>query len=269
MLNGCLINAGGEFPRMASENVSTIGATETSLRILETLKQLDGAGVTEVANRLDLPKSTVHNHVSTLLRQEYLVKEGDSYRIGLRFLEFGEYIRGRMPIYDVGQPEVKRLATETGELASLLVEEHGKGVYLYRAKGSRAVRLETYAGMRVHLHCTALGKAIIAYLPEPRVQEIVDAHGLPERTSTTITDEETLSAELEEIRERGYACDREERIAGLRCVAAPIKDLDGRAIGAISVSGPTNRMKGTRFDEEIPEQVLSTANVIELNLNYS
>jgi DNA-binding IclR family transcriptional regulator len=254
---------------MAGNDTATIGATETTLRILETLKQLDGAGVTEVATRLDLPKSTVHNHVSTLLRNEYVVKEGDTYRVGLQFLEFGEYIRNRMPIYDVARPEVERLATESGELSNLLVEEHGKGVYLCRAKGSQAVRLDTYAGMRVHLHCTALGKAILAYLPEERVREIVDTHGLPSRTETTITDEDALRDELDSIRERGYAYDEEERLAGLRCVAAPIKNLEGNALGAISVSGPTSRMKGPRFDEEVPEQLISTANVIELNLNYS
>jgi DNA-binding IclR family transcriptional regulator len=254
---------------MANKDAATVGATETTLRVLETLKRLDGAGVTEVADRLDLPKSTVHNHVSTLLRNEYVVKEGDTYRVGLQFLEFGEYIRNRMPIYDVARPEVERLAEETGELANLLVEEHGKGVYLCRAKGGRAVRLDTYAGMRVHLHCTALGKAILAYLPEERVREIIDTHGLPSRTDTTITDEATLFAELEEVRERGVAHDEEERLAGLRCVAAPIKNLDGNALGAISVSGPTSRMKGDRFDETVPEELISTANVIELNLNYS
>lgn len=254
---------------MTNEDAATVGATETSLRILETLKGLDGAGVTEVANRLDLPKSTVHNHVSTLLRNEYVVKEGNTYRVGLQFLEFGEYIRNRMPIYDVARPEVERLADETGELSNLLVEEHGKGVYLSRAEGNKAVQLDTYAGMRVHLHCTALGKAILAYLPEERVREILDTHGLPKRTETTITDEEELFDELEGIRERGYARDTEERVAGLRCVAAPIRNLDGNPLGAISVSGPTSRMKGERFEEEVPEDLTSTANVIELNLNYS
>lgn len=254
---------------MSSDGARTIGATETTLRVLETLKQLDGAGVTEVANRLDLPKSTVHNHVSTLYRNEYVVREGDTYRVGLQFLEFGEYIRSRMPIYEVARPEVERQAEETGELANLLVEEHGKGVYLCRAKGSQAVRLDTYAGMRVHLHCTALGKAILAYLPPDRIREIIDAHGIPARTDATITDEEALAAELEEVRERGFAYDTEERLAGLRCVAAPIRNLDGNALGAISVSGPTSRMKGRRFDEEIPEELISAANVIELNLNHS
>ena len=263
------MTVGGIECGMTNKDAATVGATETTLRILETLKGLDGAGVTEVANRLDLPKSTVHNHVSTLLRNEYVVKEGNTYRVGLQFLEFGEYIRNRMPIYDVARPEVERLAGETGELANLLVEEHGKGVYLCRAKGGQAVRLDTYAGMRVHLHCTALGKAILAYLPDERVREIVDTHGLPERTDTTITDEDELFDELERIRGRGYACDTEERVAGLRCVAAPIRNLDGNAPGAISVSGPTSRMKGERFDEEVPEKLISTANVIELNLNYS
>ena len=254
---------------MTNKGAATVGATETTLRILETLKRLDGAGITEVANRLDLPKSTVHNHVSTLLGNEYVVKEGSTYRVGLRFLEFGEYIRNRMPMYDVARPEVERLADETGELANLLVEEHGKGVYLCRVKGDQAVRLDTYAGMRVHLHCTALGKAVLAYLPEERVREIVDAHGLPERTDATITDEEELFEELDGIRERGYASDTEERVAGLRCAAAPIRNLDGDPLGAISVSGPTSRMKGDWFDEEVPEELTSTANVIELNLNYS
>ena len=254
---------------MANEDAATVGATETTLRVLETLKGLDGGGVTEVANRLDLPKSTVHNHVSTLLKNEYVVKEGSTYRVGLQFLEFGEYIRSRMPIYEVARPEVERLAEETGELANLLVEEHGKGVYLCRAKGSRAVRLDTYAGMRVHLHCTALGKAVLAHLPEERVRRIIETRGLPRRTDTTITDEEALFDELERVREEGVALDEGERLAGLHCVAAPIRDLDGDALGAISVSGPTSRMKGDRFEREVPEELISTANVIELNLNYS
>lgn len=254
---------------MGANDGRTVGATETTLCILETLKELDGAGVTELATQLDLPKSTVHNHLSTLVRNEYIVKEGDTYRVGLQFLEFGEYIRGRMKIYDVARPEVEQLADETGELANLLVEEHGKGVYLCRAKGAQAVRLDTYAGMRVHLHCTALGKAVLAHLPEEKLAEIIEARGLPKRTDTTITDETALREELGRVRERGYAYDNGERLAGLRCVAAPIKALDGHALGAISVSGPTSRMKGQWFEEEVPELLLNVANVIELNMNYS
>lgn len=254
---------------MATNNANTIGALGTSLRILEALERKGAAGVTELSNELELPKSTVYSHLRTLREYEYVVRQGDRYCIGLKFLNLGEHTRDRMPIYEVAKPEVEALAEETGELANLLVEEHGEGVYLFRSKGDEAVSLDTHAGMRVKLHCTSLGKAILAYLPEERVDEIVDRWGLPAQTATTITTREALDEELAAVRERGYAYDKGERLSGLRCVAAPIKNADGNAIGAVSVAGPTSRMKGERFETEVPERVMSAANVIELNLTYS
>ena len=253
---------------MATNPNVTVDATETTFRILEMLKELDGAGVTELATRLDIPKSTVHNHLVTLRENEYVVKDGTTYRVGLQFLELGEYTRNRMKIYDVARPEVEALADETGELANLLVEEYGLGVYLCRARGDQAVRVDTYAGMRVPLHCTSLGKAMLAHMPDERVDEIIDRRGLEPQTEATITDEETLREDLAAVRERGYALDRGERLSGLRCIAAPITDDSNRAVGAVSVSGPSSRMKGDRL-ERIPELVMSAANVIELNVSYS
>lgn len=254
---------------MGTNTANTIGALGTSLRILEALKEKGSAGVTELADELDLPKSTVYSHLRTLREHEYVDWQDETYCIGLKFLDFGEHTRDRMRIYDVAKPEVEALAEETGELANLLVEEHGEGVYLTRAKGDQAVNLDTHAGMRVGLHCTSLGKAVLAYLPEERVDEIVDRWGLPARTANTISTREELDEELAAIRERGYATDNGERLSGLRCVAAPVTDPDGHAIGAVSVSGPTSRMKGETFESEIPERVQSAANVIELNLTYS
>ena len=253
---------------MATKRNVTVDATETTFRILEMLKELDGAGVTELATRLDIPKSTVHNHLVTLRENEYVVKDGTTYRVGLQFLELGEHTRNRMKIYDVARPEVEALAEETGELANLLVEEYGLGVYLCRARGEQAVRVDTYAGMRVHLHCTGLGKAMLAHMPDERVDEILDRRGLEPRTEATITDAETLREDLAAIRERGYAVDHGERLSGLRCIAAPITDESNRAVGAVSVSGPSSRIKGDRL-EEVPELVMSAANVIELNMSYS
>nr|WP_222847851.1 IclR family transcriptional regulator [Haloferax sp. KTX1] len=248
---------------------NTIGALGTSLEILEALKARESAGVTELATELGLPKSTVYSHLRTLREHEYVVQRGGKYCIGLKFLSLGEHTRDRMPLYEVAKPEVNGLAEQTGELANLLVEEHGEGVYLFRSKGERAVSLDTHAGMRVKLHCTSLGKAILAYLSEKRVDEIIERWGLPAQTATTITSREALEEELAAVRERGYAYDKGERLSGLRCIAAPIKNPDGHAIGAVSVSGPTSRMKGERFESVVPEQVMSAANVIELNLTYS
>jgi len=151
----------------------------------------------------------------------------------------------------------------------MMIEEHGRGVFLYKVRGSKAVQLDTHAGKRVPLQTTAMGKTILAYQPRDEVEEIFDRHGLPQITEHTITDREELFDVLAEIRERGYAYDDEERVNGMRCVAAPITDGDNRAIAAISVSGPKSRLSGDSFTDELPDTVLRSTNVIEVNLAYS
>lgn len=247
----------------------TVGAIRTTLRILEELQERDEAGVTELSDSLDLPKSTVHSHLNTLQEQEYVVNDGEVYALGLQFLKLGEHSRDRIDLFEFAREEADALAERTGEVTNIATWEYGQGVYLYRAQGNQAVQLDTYAGMRFYLHCTALGKAILANLPEEDVNDIITHRGLPERTDATITSRDALYDELTSVRERGYAYDLEERLPGLRCVAAPITRTEGYPLGAISVAGPTNRMKDDRFETEIPEMLLNAANVIELNVQHS
>jgi DNA-binding IclR family transcriptional regulator len=255
------------MPRDAKNPVST---TRKSIRILEALKASGGAGTTELATTLGMSKSTVHSHLSTLESEGFLIRDDDgTYRLGLRFLDFGGYTRNGMQLFKRAEPEINRMAERTGELANLMIEENGWGFYLYRSKGDQAVDLNTYAGLRTHLHVTALGKAILAHLPRDRVEEIVDSHGLPKETADTVTSRDALFEQLADVRERGYAVDDEETLEGVRCVAAPVKASDGRVLGSISVSAPTSRMQGERFTDEIPDLVRSAANVIELDINYS
>ncbi|WP_331233336.1 IclR family transcriptional regulator [Natronorarus salvus] len=254
---------------MAGTARNPVKSARTTFAVLDGLKELDGAGVTELANYLEIPKSTVHSYLSTLEEEECLIKEEGVYHIGVRFLEYGAHARQRTDVYEIAKPEVDRLAEETGNLSNLLIEEHGRGVYLHRGEDTRAIQVNTRVGTRVYLHSTALGKSILANLPERRVETILDRHGLPEVTPNTITDRAELAAELEEIRERGYAIDDEEQVEGLRCISAPIVSASGRVLGSISVSGPTHRFKGTYFTETIPDSVMEAANVIELNLTYS
>ena len=245
-----------------------VKSIEVMFTIVEALKDLDGAGVTELAEHLDVPKSTLHNYLATLEQEEYVVKNGTTYHVGIRFLDLGAYARDQIEMFEVAKPELEHLAGETGELANLLVEEHGNGSYLYRTRGEMAVQVKGHVGTRAPLHSTGLGKAILAYLPEERVETIIDEQGLPASTPETITDPEELFAELEAIRDRGFAFDDEERLRGLRCVAAPIQSND-EVVGAISVSGPTKRLRDERFREELPQKLLEVQNVIELNLAYS
>ena len=245
-----------------------VKSTLTTFRIIEALKESDGARVTDLSQRLDLPKSSVHNYLSTLEQEEYVVKQDSHYYVGLKFLDIGTEARSRLSIHEIAKPEVQSLAEQTGELSNLLVEEHGKGVYIHREVGEDAVRVDASTGQRVHLHNTGLGKAILAHLSESRVEAILDQHGMPATTETTITDRDDLFEELAEIRDQGVAFDREERLNGLRCVAAPILDQGDEVVGAVSVSGPTSRMSTERFTQEIPDLLRNAVNIIELNITY-
>jgi len=245
-----------------------VKSTLTTFDVLEALDERDGARVTELAETLDLPKSSVHNYLSTLRQRAYVVKDGEEYHVGLRFLGLGTTARSKHQVYDVAKPEVRTLAEQTGELANLLVEEHGKGIYVHRETGEDAVRVDADTGHRVHLHNTALGKAILAHSARERVDEILDRHGMPETSDRTITDREELFEELEAVREQGVAFDDEERLSGVRCVACPILDGDDEPIGAVSVSGPKRRMAAERFREDIPETLRDAVNVIELNVTH-
>lgn len=254
---------------MNGEATNPIRSVITAFEIIETLRRLNGAGVTAVAEDLGMPKSSTYNYLETLRQEEYLVKDGTEYRVGLRFLDLGRYARQRDDLYETARPELESLADETGELVNLLVEEHGKGVYLCRIRGDQAVNVAASTGNRVYLHSTALGKAILAHSPERRVDEILAERGMPAETERTTTDPAALEAELDEIRERGVAFDREERISGLCCAAVPVLDDGGNPIAAISISGPRSRMRGERLESDLPESLERAANVVELNLTYS
>lgn len=254
---------------MAEEAKHPVRTTEKTLALIELLKQRDGGRITEVADELDMGKSAVHNHLSTLEQHGYVIKDDGTYRLGLKLLELGGYTRNQLTLHEIAEPEVKGIAEKTGERANLMTEEDGEGVYLYRSKGERAIDLDTYTGMRVPLHTTALGKAILAHTPRERVEGIIDQHGLSKPTENTVTDRNTLFDRLEQVRERGFALDDEERLVGLRCVAAPIVASDETVLGSISISAPTSRMDAERFEREIPDVVRGAANVIELSVKYA
>jgi len=240
-----------------------IQAVEISCELLTALERLDGAGVSELAAELGRSKATVHSHLATLLDQEYIVKQGTEYALSLRFVELGEHAKSGVDIHDIAGEEVERVAQETGEVSQFMIEEHGKGVYLHKARGENAIQTSSYVGSRMQLHCTALGKAILSQFPQEQVQKIIDETGLPRHTENTITNPEELFAELENVREQNVAFDQEEVVKGLRCIAAPVTASDRAA--AISVSGPTSRFKGDRFHETLPELIRDAANVIEVN----
>ncbi len=141
-------------------------------------------------------------------------------------------------------------------------------MYLYYNRTDQAVKTDARLGIRLYLHCTGTGKAILAHMPEERIGQIIDQHGLPRRTNHTITDRDELDAELERVRRKGVAFDDEERLDGMRGVATPILNQEtGDLLGALTVAGPTHRIHGDWFREDIPELLQRASKMVEESIS--
>lgn len=249
----------------------TLTTVGNAIEILHALMRLDGAGVTQLATYLDESKSTTYTYLKSLEKGGLVTKVEGDYHLSYGFLVFGEYVRNQSRLYTIGRSDIDSLAAETGQYAHLVVEENGRGLNVYKSRGEQAVGDDYQTAkfqQRDYLHITASGKAILAYLPQERVEGIIDRHGLPARTERTITSRERLFEELVDIRERGYSRNDEEEIEGFRAIGAPIRSRDGSVLGSMSVSGPKSVFGDSRY-QEIVEQVVRTANVIEVNVNMS
>lgn len=245
-----------------------VKSVRKGIRIVEKLEELHSAGVTELSEQLELPKSSVHNYLQTFENEGYIISENKKYRLSLQFLNLGAMTRKHELVYEAGRDEVDTLAEETDELVNLMVEEQGKGVYIYRSSGNREIPVDTRIGKYVYLTTTALGKAILAHYPEEEVKKVIDQHGIPKQTENTITNKQKLLDELNKVAERGIAFDNEERLDGIKCVATSIHGTDRQPLGSLSISAPAHRMKGDRYNNELPDKLLETSNLIELQMKY-
>lgn len=251
------------------ENQSaSIKSVETHLRILDFLKGRDGVTIKECAEELDLANSTVHKHLATVKDSRLVVQEGKKYRLGLGFLTYGISVRNLFPIYDLAQDAMQDLADETGERIWLKVEENGIEIPIANNGGEHAIETDHDIGHKNDLHATAGGKAIFANLPKTRREELISSLDLNANTENTITDEAKLRTALEEIRERGVAYNKNEDIAGVNAVAAPVIDNEGVLHGSIVIAGPANRFTETRMEKELTALVKGKANELGINLSY-
>jgi DNA-binding IclR family transcriptional regulator len=246
-----------------------VKAVERTLELVAAIQQRNGATVTTLAADLGVAKSTVHNHLRTLENRGYLVREGEDYRIGLRFVDHGGFALDRKPAYGIVQPKVAELAAETEELCQFVVEQQGVGVVLFQARGSHAVETQFRLGSHAPLHSIPAGKALLARLARERVEAIIDRHGLPEATPATITDRDSLLTELDRIDERGYAINRAEHVNGLRALSATVVSSSTKPLGAFSIVGPSHRLADDRREREIADELLEAVNEAELNVTYA
>jgi DNA-binding IclR family transcriptional regulator len=253
---------------MPQSDDSGIKSAARSFRILETLVDAERCTVSELTERTPYTVSTVYEHLSTLRDLGYVLKEGDkTYRPSATLLRLGTRTRrSRVPERPV-RSTVSNLADRTKQVVWFTITEQTIGVNLYKSVGTEGIQTFGREGKEVHLHCSAAGKAMLAAFPDDRVDAAITERGLPAYTNNTITDPDALRAELDRVREQGFArCDCE-TVENVRAVGAAVA-IDDDMVGAITVGGPQSRLQGDYYESELPQLVVEHANELELRLEY-
>jgi DNA-binding IclR family transcriptional regulator len=243
-----------------------IAAVDKCCDILDTTHELDGATLTEISEHLGLTPGTVHPHLVTLVENQLVTKKNGVYAPSFKFLRIGESRRRENVFFRHANGKMEDLAHRTNARVQIYVEEFGMAICISEAGTQGSIQPPDVVGDQPHLHVIAAGKAMLAEMPDERVSEIVAQHGLPEYTSNTIVDESRLFEALADISEQGYAFNDQEYMPGLGAVGAAVTAENGDVIGAISAAVPTNRMSNPEFVDSVPNDVVSVANTIELDI---
>jgi len=246
-----------------------LSSVANSLRLLTSFSgEQNELGITTLATRLGLAKSTVHRLAATLTGAGFLEQNADTgkYRLGLALFELGALVRRRMDVANEARPQLRELLEKTGETVQLGIVDQASVLYVYEMESRRAIRMAAAVGARAPLHCTAVGKVLLAFQSPDYVKELAD-RGLTRYTDHTITKREDLLALLKDVRARDCAIDDEESEIGLRAIAAPVRNQRGAVIAALGVAAPVQRMTKKVMQNSIPV-VVATANAVSQRLGY-
>ena len=237
----------------SSPKSSASGGVQSVERTFELLEHMADAGgevgLSQLAAASGLPLPTIHRLMRTLVDRGYVRQEASRrYALGARLIRLGEIASQLLGSW--ARPYLARLVDVVGETANMAMFDGDEVVYVAQAPSKHSMRMFTEVGRRVQPHCTGVGKALLAQLPESTVTEILARTGMPAHTERTITEPAVLLRQLRQIREQGYAVDDGEQEVGVRCIAVPVEVAPTMA--AISISGPAARIGNERFDEIVP-----------------
>lgn len=234
----------------AARAASSVRSLERAFELLEHLADAGGQlALTELAEVSGLPMPTIYRLMRTLVNRGYIRQDASKrYALGPRLIRIGEAAERLLGTW--ARPALARLVDEVGETANMALLEGDEAVYVAQVPSRHSMRMFTEVGRRVRPHCTGVGKALLAQLPDAAVREIIARTGMPAYTAHTIVDPAVLMRELGHIRERGYALDEEEQEIGVRCVAVPVAGTP--ALTAISVSGPQARLTHDAVKDVVP-----------------
>lgn len=249
-----------------------IRVLDRAIQILAVLSDGELHSLTDLSERVKLSSSTTFRILSNLHYHHYVQRDEQSgtYKLGLACLELARAYSESNDLRLTALSELEALRDATKETVHLAVLDRNQVVYLDKLPGLHAIGImSSQIGRRAPAYCTGLGKVLLAYQPDRQsIRDYFEQRGLYRFTDATVQSIDALMAELDEIEQRGYAFDRGEHELEVRCVAAPIFDINGRAIAAISISGPSSRLDPLEQNREIIEQVLKSAHLISAKLGY-
>lgn len=243
-------------------------STVKVVRILEEVaKAENGIGVTELANKLDMHKSTIYRFLATLEEEGYLEQDyhTKNYLSGMKLFELASRIVNKMDWTKDIHPFLVDLNNRVNETVHLGIEDNGEVVYIDKVDSERAIRMYSRIGKRAPLYCTGVGKAILSFIPSDKKDNILENTEFNRYTNNTIIDLTALAKEIKKIKAQGYSLDLEEHEEGVNCAAAPIYNFEGKVLGAISIAGPSSRVDEERL-LDLAVEVKETAQLISRRL---
>lgn len=221
-----------------------IKVLDKSLFILETLLQHSSfMSIMEISKKLKIYPSTIHRVLNTLKYRGYVEQNSadQKYRLGLKLVELGMARYHQIDLVKEAHSFLKELVDQCNETVHLGILDNTEVLYLAKEESSQTIRMCSHVGKRAPLHCTALGKVLLAYLPEGERKKILGKKELSRLTEKTITDKKELEKELSKVKKQDFTLDRGENEKDVRCIAAPIRNYQGKVIAALSISSPAYR----------------------------
>ncbi len=252
---------------MKEQTVQSLDRTLDIIELLATSSQ--GMGVTEIGLKLQLHKSTVHRLINALAQRGYIEKDQRSglYKIGLKFIEISSHHLHQLELKTEAAPIMRRLAEMTGLVTHLAILDETDVVYIEKVDVVQSLRLYSHIGRRIPVYCSALGKVLLTGQSIARQKQILESINFNPYTENTIQNQETLMVELQKTMQRGWAVDDEEHEAGIRCIAAPVRDFTRKIIAAISISGDSNTLSAER-DVTYSAMVIETVEAVSKRMGF-
>jgi IclR family KDG regulon transcriptional repressor len=246
-----------------------LSSVASAIRLLKAFSEDEvDIGISDLARRLGIAKSTVHRLAVTLVSEGLLEQDRNNgkYRLGVALFRLGALVRRRMDVSNEARPYLYDLREKINESVHLAILDGTEIMYVYNLESTHAIRMRSDIGVRKPAYCTAEGQAILAFLPQQVVEQAIAA-GLAPRTPKTITSADKFQKALAAVRQRGCAIEDEESELGMVCVAAPIRDDAGTAVAAVGIAGPVTRLSKKAVAAVIPH-VIATADLVSARLGY-